>query len=175
MLNNTTETTLLTTTSIQKIEIPNRLTVIKSLAEGKTLQLPLKEGLKYLNKRLNDDWISFKPVFAGGKKTSSVAYVNWTDISLLLDFTFDFDWSVRYDLKQADELIIITATLTVTGCDGKSKTVDGIGNEDLKDKSYGGAVCGANAQAFRRAAALLGLGRYLYYPKTISATINNKE
>jgi hypothetical protein len=164
-----------TVTPTEEIKIPNRMRVIKSLAEGSTLKLPLKDGLKYINKRLDNDWISFKPVFTGGQKKNSVAYVNWTDISLILDYVFDFDWTIRYDIKQADEYIIVMATLTVTGSDNKSKTVDGIGNEALKDSAYGGAVCGANAQAFRRAAALLGLGRYLYYPKSIPATTNNNS
>jgi hypothetical protein len=151
------------------LKIPDRMRVIKSLALGETLSLPLKDGLKMLNKRLDNDWISFKPVFSNGNKKDSVAYVNWTDISLILDYVFDFDWSIRYELKQVDTYVVVTATLTVKGSDGNSKTVDGIGNEELKDKAFGGAVCGANAQAFRRAAALLGLGRYLYYPKSISA------
>lgn len=160
------------TANTTDLKIPDRMKVLKSLALGETLSLPLKDGLKLLNKRLGNDWISFKPVFAKGQKTSSIAYLNWTDISLILDYTFDFDWTVRYNLSQLEEYVVVTATLTVIGNDGNSKTVDGIGNEELKDKAYGGAVCSANAQALRRAAALLGLGRYLYYPKEIPATIN---
>jgi hypothetical protein len=162
--------TLVTPTT--ELKIPNRMKIIKSLAEGMTLSLPLKDGLKCINKRLDNDWISFKPVFSKGSKNDTVAYINWTDISLILDYVFDFDWTIRYDLKQVDTYVVVLATLTVTGSDGESKTVDGIGNEELKDKAFGGAVCGANAQAFRRASALLGLGRYLYYPKSIPATTN---
>lgn len=160
------------TNQVTELRIPNRMTIIKNLSVGETLKLPLKDGLKCINKRLDNDWISFKPVFSGGNKKDTVAYINWTDISLILDYVFDFDWTIRYDLKQVDTYVVVMATLTVTGSDGQSKTVDGIGNEELKDKAYGGAVCGANAQAFRRAAALLGLGRYLYYPKSIPATTN---
>jgi hypothetical protein len=160
------------TSQVTELRIPNRMTIIKNLSVGETLKLPLKDGLKCINKRLDNDWISFKPVFSGGNKKDTVAYINWTDISLILDYVFDFDWTIRYDLKQVDTYVVVMATLTVTGSDGQSKTVDGIGNEELKDKAYGGAVCGANAQAFRRAAALLGLGRYLYYPKSISAITN---
>jgi hypothetical protein len=148
------------------MRIPNdKKEVFSALSKGEALSLPLAEILTILNRKLPDTWISFKPVFTKGQKSNSVPYINWTDITLILDYVTNFNWIADYDVSQIGDYVTFTCRLSITGNDGATKSVVSVGNEPLSSgDNFGGPICDAQAMSLRRAAATLGLGRYLYYP-----------
>lgn len=144
--------------------------MLVALSKGETMQLPLREILILMNKKLPDAWISFKPVFSKGAKQGTVPYIKWTDVTMLLDFACDYHWAADYETTQIRDYVVITCKLTIVGNDGASRTAVGIGNEPLASgDNFGGPLCDSQAMALRRAAATLGLARYLYYPEVTSA------
>jgi hypothetical protein len=147
--------------------IPTRIQTIKSLASGITAgDRPLREVLVDLNKRLPNDWVSFKPTFSKGKKGNDVPYISHIDISLILDYLTNFNWSVEFSENQVGDYVTVKCRLTIMGLARES-----IGNEPLNSpEHFGGPLCDAQAMSFRRSASLFGLGRYLYYPE-IPATV----
>jgi len=157
------------------MRIPNdKKEVFTALSKGETLNLSLSQILVLLNCKLPDAWISFKPTFTKGQKTNQVPYVNWTDITLILDYVCNFNWLADYEISQVGDYVTFICRLSVTGNDGRTKTVVSTGNEPLSSGDYfGGPVCDAQAMSLRRAAATLGLGRYLYYPALTSPTSNS--
>jgi hypothetical protein len=135
------------------------------------MQLPLREILILMNKKLPDAWISFKPVFSKGAKQGTVPYIKLTDVTMLLDYACDYHWTANYETTQVGDYDVITCKLAIVGNDGASRTAVGIGNEPLASgDNFGGPLCDSQAMSLRRAAATMGLGRYLYYPEITSPT-----
>jgi hypothetical protein len=142
-----------------------------ALSKGETLSLTLREILVLLNKKLPDCWVSFKPVFIKGAKQGNVPYLRWTDVTMLLDYACDYHWTANYETTQVGDYVVITCKLAIVGNDGASRTAVGIGNEPLASgDNFGGPLCDSQAMSLRRAAATMGLGRYLYYPEITSPT-----
>ena len=160
---------------VKDMRIPNdKKEVFTALSKGETLNLSLSQILELINGKLPDCWISFKPTFNKGQKTNQVAYISWTDITLILDYVCSFNWFADYHLDQVGDYVTCKCSLSITGNDGMTKTTVSIGNEPLSSSEhFGGPVCDAQAMALRRAAATLGLGRYLYYPALTSPTSNS--
>jgi hypothetical protein len=159
------------------MRIPNdKKDVFTALSKGQALDLPLSQILQLLNCKLPDPWISFKPVFNKGQKTNQVPYISWTDITLILDYVCNFNWIADYEISQVGDYVTFTCRLSVTGNDGRTKSVVSMGNEPLSSgDNFGGPICDAQAMALRRASATLGLGRYLYYPALTSPTTSNSN
>ena len=150
--------------------------VLISLSKGETLNLSLPQILQVLNCKLPDCWISFKPLFGKGQSKGQAAYINWTDLTLILDYVTGFNWFADYQLDQVGDYVTCKCTLSITGNDGITKTSVSIGNEPLgSGEHFGGPVCDAQAMALRRACATMGLGRYLYYPALTPPTSNNNQ
>jgi hypothetical protein len=157
------------------MSITTKLEVIKNLALGDKPSLSLAEILTRFNKVLDNSFISWKPIFKNGKQVNSVAYISWTDLSLLLDYYCDA-WEVDFKENQVGNFAVVKCILTIKGNDGLGKTVSSLGNESLDSpEAFGGALADAQAMSFRRAAALLGLGRYLYYPELACHPSNKKS
>jgi hypothetical protein len=151
-----------------------KLEVIKALAVGNKPSLSLTELLCQFNKVLDSSFISWKPIFKNGKQVNSVPYISWTDLSLILDYYCDV-WEVDFKENQIGNFAVVKCELTIKGNDGLGKTVSSLGNESLDSpEAFGGALADAQAMSFRRAAALLGLGRYLYYPELACHPSNKK-
>lgn len=89
-----------------------------------------------------------------GLKCMAMAYADLRAYQERLDELCGLDWSVRYvgwgDSRIMCELTICGVTRTSTG------------ESDAQDAKNGLAGTVAEAQAFKRAAAMFGLGRYLY-------------
>jgi len=98
--------------------------------------------------------ITWKPGAAKDNKCMAMAYADLRAYQERLDEVCGLDWSVRY-ASWGDSRIM--CELTICGVTRAST-----GEYDAQDakNNMGGTV--AEAQAFKRAAATFGLGRYLY-------------
>ena len=108
------------------------------------------------------DYISFKPVFKKGTKQGEVPYIDWCDCLLILDYICP-DYSYQVGESQIGNRAVVKGQLTLH-CKERDYIIESLGNEDIDDIEFGGAIADASAQALRRCLATLGLGRYLYYP-----------
>jgi hypothetical protein len=95
--------------------------------------------------------IEWKPGFVKGDKCMALAYGNLRSYMEVLDTAVGMDWHVTYTPWGEHRII---ANLTVQGVT-RSSTGE-------KEDNSGIAGTVAEAQAFKRACAMFGLGRYLY-------------
>lgn len=90
----------------------------------------------------------------GGK---TIKYLDWTTVADILDHhSSTWSYSIK-EVKELAKMIVVTVALTVDGV-----TRENTGCEDLDIKGFGDPVSNAVAMAFKRAAALFGVGRDLY-------------
>ena len=102
----------------------------------------------------------FKPaaVAKGKSRALGLAYVDPRRYTMRLD-EVGVDWTEDYEVTSTDDRIMVLCNLTIDGV-----TRANGGECDLRDDN---AFTSAQAQAFKRACAKFGLGRYLYFmPKT---------
>lgn len=124
-----------------------------------TQQLSLSEKLEALRRPFHPDLISFKPgaVSGAGNKAIGLAFADLRCYMQRLDDVFDADWNVSYS-PWGDNKIICEVSLQVIDSEGfHTTTRQSIGEGDGEN---GGTS--AEAQSFKRACAMFGLGRYLY-------------
>ena len=107
-----------------------------------------------------------KPVAARHIRTrkqggSTLSYIEWHGACNYLDhYAPGWSWQI-VQVIQTDNMLIVHGSLTIPACDGiVVRHATGIENTD--SKGYGDPVSNASAMAFKRAAALFGLGRHLY-------------
>jgi hypothetical protein len=98
--------------------------------------------------------ISWKPGAVKGERCMALAYADLRAYMKQLDDVCGADWSVMYEPWGADRLI---CRLTVMGT---VRSSTGETTNEAERSENGGTV--AEAQAFKRACAMFGLGRYLY-------------
>lgn len=100
--------------------------------------------------------ITWKPGSAtkDGSKCLAMAYADLRAYQERLDAVCGLDWSCRY-APWGDNRIL--CELTIAGVTRSSS-----GEMDAQDEKNGMGGTVAEAQAFKRAAAMFGLGRYLY-------------
>lgn len=134
--------------------------------QNRGVKRPYNEVKSDLLRPLPPDYIKFKPVFERDKqthqvkKTDEVPYIAWTDCLLILDYLCPL-----YNYEESENLlgdrVVVKARLTLH-CQEGDVVAEGLGNEELGDTLFGGAIYDASAAAKRRCLATLGLGRYLY-------------
>lgn len=98
--------------------------------------------------------ITWKPGASKGDKCMAMAYGDLRTYMERLDQVCGLDWSVRYE-PWGNERII--ACVTIAGVTRSS--IGEYGKQDEQNNIEGTV---AEAQAFKRACAMFGLGRYLY-------------
>jgi len=113
------------------------------------------EVLRALREPFPPDRIRWKPqkVSTDGR-AMAVAYVDSRVYQARLDEVTGGDWEVRYEFLK-DDGSLVKCILTVCGV-----TREDVGEADPED---GNTATSAVAQAFKRACASFGLGRYLYF------------
>jgi hypothetical protein len=112
------------------------------------------ELMKQLTRPFAPDAITWKPGATKDNRCLALAFADLRAYQERLDEICGLDWSVRYS-PWGDGRIICELTIgSVTRC-----STGEMDNQDEKN-GMGGTV--AEAQAFKRAAAMFGLGRYLY-------------
>ncbi len=98
--------------------------------------------------------ITWKPGTAKDDRCLAMAYADLRAYQERLDELCGFDWSVRYVAWGESRIM---CELTICGVTRAST-----GEYDAQDAKNGMGGTVAEAQAFKRAAAMFGLGRYLY-------------
>lgn len=89
---------------------------------------------------------------------AEITFVEWHRYALRLnDLVGPDGWEVRLRFLEVGGKLIATASLTILGV-----TKENVGDEDEEKDSYGTASTNSFAQAYKRAAALFGMGLYMY-------------
>lgn len=110
--------------------------------------------LDELRKPFDPSYITWKPGATKDTRALALAYADLRAYMYRLDEVCGSDWSVMYEPWGEDRII---CRLTIGGST-RSSTGE-MGAQDEKNE-IGGTV--AEAQAFKRACVMFGLGRYLY-------------
>lgn len=128
--------------------------------------MTMQEKLQQLRRPFHPDAITFKP--QGKSNAPTMAGLAYADLRVYmerLDEVFGSGWEVSYEPWGLDR-IIATVTVTISEpYESVSRSSTGETTSESENQDIGGTV--AEAQAFKRACAMLGLGRYLYeLPRT---------
>lgn len=107
--------------------------------------------------------ISWKPGASKDNKCMALAYADLRAYQERLDAVCGLDWSVEYQ-PWGDGRIIAKITISYHSAMGQLVTVtrSATGEADSQDERNNMAGSVTEAMAFKRAAAMFGLGRYLY-------------
>jgi hypothetical protein len=114
----------------------------------------LDQILDALRKPFHPSQVTWKPGAVKGDRALALAYADLRAYMNRLDEVCGSDWSVAYEPWGEDRIICRLTILGVT----RSST--GETTNEAERSEIGGTV--AEAQAFKRASAMFGLGRYLY-------------
>lgn len=114
----------------------------------------MKEMLDELRKPFHPSHVEWKPGAVKGDKALAMPYADPRAYMNRLDEVCGIDWSVAYEPWGTDRLI---CRLTIGGI---TRSSTGESDKDSEKNEIGGTV--AEAQSFKRACAMFGLGRYLY-------------
>lgn len=130
----------------------------------------LAQKLENLRQPIPKSMISFKKL-----KGNKIEYISWIDICQLLDSCCGLDgWSWEIcDTKQIGDNLTLVGKLTVYADDGH-RSMSATGCESINCSSYGDPSSNAEAMAFRRAAAKLGLARNLW-KKGANLEVTNEQ
>lgn len=110
--------------------------------------------LEQLSKPFHPSQVIWKPGAVKGERALALAYADLRAYMNRLDEVCGSDWSVAYEPWGADRII---CRLTIGGV---MRSSTGETTNESERSEIGGTV--AEAQAFKRACAMFGLGRYLY-------------
>ena len=123
--------------------------------------LDLQQVLDDLRKPFHPSQVTWKPGAVKGERGLALAYADLRAYMNRLDEVCGTNWSVAYEPWGEDRIICRLTILGVT----RSST--GETTSESERSEIGGTV--AEAQAFKRASAMFGLGRYLYNLPTVWA------
>lgn len=117
--------------------------------------------MKELSRPFHPSEVSFKPgaVSKDGKSALALAYADPRVYMERLDELFKGEWEVHY--KEWGERLICEVSLPV-GRDWTRVTRSSTGEPDKQSQASEIAGTATEAQAFKRACVMFGLGRYLY-------------
>jgi hypothetical protein len=114
----------------------------------------INELLDELRKPFHPSHIVWKPGAVKGERALAMPYADLRAYMNRLDEVCDGEWEVAYEPWGEDRII---CRLTIAGV---TRSSTGETTNEAEKGEIGGTV--AEAQAFKRAAAMFGLGRYLY-------------
>lgn len=114
----------------------------------------MKDLLEELRKPFHPSMVNWKPGATKGNSALALAYADPRAYMARLDEVCGIDWSVAYEPWGADRII---CKLTINGV-----TRSSTGEMDAREEKSEIGGTSAEAQAFKRACAMFGLGRYLY-------------
>lgn len=100
-----------------------------------------------------DAWVKEK--VQGGSRIRFVPWFRYAE--RLNELVGPEGWSTSLSLHEVGGKLVVVASLTVLGV-----TKQNVGDEDEDKDNFGTACTNAFAQAYKRAAALFGLGLYMY-------------
>lgn len=114
----------------------------------------LGQMLDQLRQPFHPSQVQWLPGAVKGERALAIAYADLRAYMNRLDEVCGDDWSVAYEPWGADRII---CRMTIGGV---MRSSTGETTNESEKSEIGGTV--AEAQAFKRAAAMFGLGRYLY-------------
>jgi hypothetical protein len=114
----------------------------------------LQQIMDELRKPFDPSHVTWKPGPVKGDRALALAYADLRAYMNRLDEVCGTDWSVSYEPWGEDRII---CRLTIMGV---TRSSTGETTNESERSEIGGTV--AEAQAFKRASAMFGLGRYLY-------------
>jgi len=114
----------------------------------------LQKALDELRKPFHPSQVTWKPGAVKGERALALAYADLRAYMNRLDEVCGTEWSVAYEPWGEDRII---CRLTIFGV---TRSSTGETTNESERSEIGGTV--AEAQAFKRASAMFGLGRYLY-------------
>lgn len=123
--------------------------------------LVLQQVMEELRKPFHPAQVTWKPGVVKGERALALAYADLRAYMNRLDEVCGSDWSVQYEPWGEDRII---CRLTIAGV---TRSSTGETTNESERSEIGGTV--AEAQAFKRASAMFGLGRYLYNLPTVWA------
>ncbi|KAH7519767.1 DNA repair RAD52-like protein 1, mitochondrial [Ziziphus jujuba] len=129
------------------------------VAVGSGISRPLSEILRQLNKKVPDSLVKVRIEDGFSSK-----YIPWHIVNRIMNLHAP-EWSgeVRSIVYSADEKSVsVVYRVTLYGTDAEIYR-ESTGTASLDDTGYGDPVQKAEAMAFRRACARLGLGLHLYH------------
>ena len=92
---------------------------------------------------------------------NTIHYIEWHTACSYLDAVVP-NWSwIIHSVSEVGGLVVVHGSLTLQATDATAVR-HATGIEDPSSKGYGDPVSNASAMAFKRAAAMFGLGRHLY-------------
>jgi hypothetical protein len=117
-------------------------------------ELDQQQILEDLRKPFHPSQVTWKPGAVKGERALALAYADLRAYMNRLDEVCGTNWSVAYEPWGEDRII---CRLTIMGV---TRSSTGETTNEAEKSEIGGTV--AEAQAFKRASAMFGLGRYLY-------------
>lgn len=126
----------------------------------------LKAMLDDLRKPFHPSRVEWKPGAVKGERALAMPYADIRAYMDRLDEVCAFEWAVSYQPWGPDRII---CNVTVAGV---TRSSTGESSTESERNEIGGTV--AEAQAFKRACAMFGLGRYLYNLPTTWADFDPK-
>jgi hypothetical protein len=135
----------------------NNITLIEEHAA------PSQEGRRSIQQIVTDLSRPVAPRHIRTRKQggATLSYISWDTAANYLDyFAPGWCWQI-VSIREHGGLTVVHGALSIPATDG-SVTRHATGIEDTDHNAYGDAVSNASAMAFKRAAAMFGLGRHLY-------------
>lgn len=123
----------------------------------------MNDILEELRRPFHPSHITWKPGAVKGDRALAMPYADLRAYMNRLDEVCGSDWTVEYEPWGEDRIICKLTILLPSAGGGQvavSRSSTGESNKESERSEIGGTV--AEAQAFKRAAAMFGLGRYLY-------------
>lgn len=123
----------------------------------------MNDILDELRRPFHPSHITWKPGAVKGDRALAMPYADLRAYMNRLDEVCGSDWTVEYEPWGEDRIICKLTILLPSAGGGQvavSRSSTGESNKESERSEIGGTV--AEAQAFKRAAAMFGLGRYLY-------------
>ena len=126
----------------------------------------IEEIVKDLSADIDPQYLKTRP-----KNGEQLTYIPWHLVAEMLD-KFAPGWSVRVtrveshpevtDKNNSVGYLMVGVEITLVDDQGVEVKRENTGVEDLVGSGYGDAFSNAYSMAFRRAAAMFGVGRYIY-------------
>src|SRR5439155_934588 len=101
---------------------------------------------------------------------TELSYLEWSSVADLLDIHAPgWDYEIK-EVKQVGEWVVATVAIII---DGVRRENTGV--EKIDSNGYGDPISNAVAMAFKRCAAVFGVGRDLYQEDDVLAIIRDAE
>lgn len=148
---------------------PTRSELRRLVASGQNLGVnrPLEAIVADLSWPVPSEYLDWK------EKPDLIPYLGHDTIAWVLQFVAP-GWQNATEITQVGNLVVCLINLTIPTASGPV-TRQSTGSASLDDEGFGGPLCEAEAQAWRRVLRLFGLGLYLYDGTLVKGIIESRR